>query len=424
MARPSTPPAIVVGFETNGLGVARALARLRISCIGVGGPEWNCARYTRTATVFRSRLWEESAVVEKLIEIGRTLPAKSPLLITKDEPVLWISSARRELEPFYEFALPDESVVQLLMSKLCFLERAAAKGWPMPGSWLVNSEAELAGCLDRITLPCILKPVNKNHAFRMHSPLKAFKVHTREELQAIYSMVSQWEPEVLVQEWIAGGDDRVVYCLGYWNRSGKALALFPGMKLRQWPPECGNTALAAPVSNPLKDRLLKLTGEILGEFAYRGLGSVEFKLREDGSPVIMEPTVGRTNYQNEIAVLNGINLPAIAYFDLLGRQDMIGRLVNSNSPRKPMKLIDGPAEKKAAQFYIRNGSLTASQWRESRSGPKKDMLFRWTDPAPFLAFRGRSAASFLKHNVLNSLKQRIVGGTHPSTKDPDHGGLA
>jgi predicted ATP-grasp superfamily ATP-dependent carboligase len=307
------------------------------------------------------------------------------------------------------------------MSKLCFLEKAGAKGWPMPESWLVNSEAELAGCLDQITLPCILKPAIKNHAFRLHSPKKAFKVQTREELQAVYRMVSQWEPEVLVQEWIAGGDDRVVFCLGYWNRSGKAVALFPGMKLRQWPPECGNTALSAPVSDPLRTRLTMLTGEILGSFGYRGLGSVEFKLREDGSPVIMEPTVGRTNYQNEIAVVNGVNLPAIAYFDLLGRQDMVEQLGTAKSPEKPVKLIDELADTKSARFYIGNGALTASQWRESRRGSKKDMLFRWTDPAPFLALRLRNAASFLKHGVLSRLRQRTVRGDLPPTTREDNG---
>ena len=82
--------------------------------------------------------------------------------------------------------------------------------------------------LHDITYPCILKPAVKNSEFRKKSPRKAFKAYDARQLTEAYDLVSSWEPEVVVQEWIDGGDDRVAFGLGYWNARSQPLALFPG----------------------------------------------------------------------------------------------------------------------------------------------------------------------------------------------------
>jgi D-aspartate ligase len=52
---------------------------------------------------------------------------------------------------------------------------------------------------------------------------------------------------------------------------------------------------------------------------YRGIGGLEFKRhRRTGQFVVVEPTVGRTDWQEEIATLCGVNIPAIAYRTALG----------------------------------------------------------------------------------------------------------
>jgi len=114
---------------------------------------------------------------------------------------------------------------------------------------------------------------------------------------------------------------------------------------------------------------------------------VEFKMRPGtDEPVITEPTVGRTNYQNEIAVLNGVNIPLIAYHELASLP------VPPTRPRaRPVKLIDGHAEWRAALAYRRAGRLTLSRWWSQRRGPSRYMLLRASDPLPFVvAMRARA----------------------------------
>jgi predicted ATP-grasp superfamily ATP-dependent carboligase len=212
-----------------------------------------------------------------------------------------------------------------------------------------------------------------------------------------------------VQEWIHGGDDRVAFGLGYWNARSQPLALFPGRKIRQWPPECGNTALSERAPPEWRDELASLTEKIYDAVGYRGLGSIEYKVSPGGRLVIMEPTVGRTNYQNEVAVLNGVNLPAIAYFDGVGMQSDVERMMDrARQDPRATKLIDTPADYRSARFYIAESRLTWRAWWRSRRGPKRDMLFRLRDPAPAIVSSSRALASFIKHRILKPVLRPLL----------------
>lgn len=356
-----------------------------------------------------SSAWSEDALVSDLLAIGRRLDAKAPILITKDEPVLWISANRVALSEYFEIDLPEPDAVLLLMDKIRFQAYATERGWPLPCTWLANNHAEVEAMLGGITFPCILKPAVKNHEFRRKSPRKAFKIFSARELMETYALVSEWEPEVIVQEWIDGSDDRVAFGLGYWDAQAKPLAVFPGRKLRQYPPECGNTALSERAPAEWRDELVSLTTKIFDEVGYRGLGSVEYKVRPDGRLVIMEPTVGRTNYQNEVAVVNGVNLPAIAYYDAAGMRPELERILDAARREHPAtKLIDSLADYRSARFYIAESRLTWRDWLRSRSGRKRSMLFRLYDPAPAAISATRAIASFIKHRILKPVLRPLL----------------
>lgn len=352
---------------------------------------------TRRASVVFAREWAREPVVERLISLGRSLTdaarargargatgasdPRPPLLLTQDEPVLWVSAARAALEPWYRLSLPSESAVELLMNKSAFHDLALREGWPAPATWRIESRAELDAHLGNIVLPCILKPRTKNAAFRLHAPRKAFIASSRDGLARAYDLVAQWEKEVLVQELIGGGDDRIAFCLGYRGPATGSLALFAGRKLVQFPVGCGNTALSVPAPDAWRAAIESLTRRIWERTGCVGLGSVEFKMRPGSDePVLMEPTVGRTNYQNEVAVLNGVNLPAIAYCDLLGLPRPEGA-----PPRRPVALADGPALYRAARERGASRGAAARAWLASGPGGRRDMIARADDPLPLVA---------------------------------------
>jgi predicted ATP-grasp superfamily ATP-dependent carboligase len=124
--------------------------------------------------------------------------------------------------------------------------------------------------------------------------------------------------ELIVQEWIAGPDSNIYFSLFHRSKNPKAVHIFHGRKIASYPPRVGSTAvcLAAP---EMANVLGPLTEKFLDVSDYEGLGSLEFKWDSQLNRfVIIEPTVGRTDWQEEIATLSGVNLPLIAYRHELG----------------------------------------------------------------------------------------------------------
>ena len=141
-------------------------------------------------------------------------------------------------------------------------------------------------------------------------------------------------------------------------------ALFSGRKIICDPPKVGITALCIAAGEEHR-QLADLTRHFIEQVRYEGIGGLEFKRdRRTGRFVIVEPTVGRTDWQSEIATLCGINIPLIAYWTALGH---------------------------GAQPQAQNNHLVA--WRSSAAyGPRAGTLargtrvvdgyFRWSDPLP------------------------------------------
>ena len=69
----------------------------------------------------------------------------------------------------------------------------------------------------------------------------------------------------------------------------------------------------------MADELTLLTNRFFSGVGFVGLCSMEFKRDARTNQFYMiEPTVGRTDYQEEIASLNGVNIPLAAYLGELG----------------------------------------------------------------------------------------------------------
>ena len=148
-------------------------------------------------------------------------------------------------------------------------------------------------------------------------------------------------------------------------RYHRRMADFAGRKLVCDPPGIGSTAVcvAAP---EVADELSRQTQHFAARVGYRGLGGLEFKRdTHTGRFLIIEPTVGRTDAQEELASLCGVNIPLITYEAELGR-----------TPRP-----------------VNNANAARIAWRSSRGfralpdclHPAThivDGYFRWDDPLP------------------------------------------
>lgn len=303
-------PAVVVGDELNALGIVRSLGIANVPVLKVvTTPRALSAqsRYGRSVLVGQT---EGEELVAKLLELAREFPEKPVLFVTEEKTVRTISEHRHRLRDAYRFRLPAHDRLMALMHKQGFQELAEAAGAPIPAVVQLQSLADLPK-LQELRFPCVLKPSAKDYAYGARFA-KAYVVQSAEEAAGRYHEIAPVCADLVVQQWIEGGDDDIYFCLQYIGDDGP-VASFSGRKLRSWPPRIGGTA-SCTAAWEAADELTSLTSKFFAETGFTGMGSMEYKRdRRDGRFYMIEPTVARTDFQEEVATLNGVNIPLAAY---------------------------------------------------------------------------------------------------------------
>jgi D-aspartate ligase len=117
---------------------------------------------------------------------------------------------------------------------------------------------------------------------------------------------------------------------------------------------------------------------------YFGFGGVEYKRNaRDGRFLIIEPTVGRTDWQEEVATLAGVNIPLAAYRNELGLAPL------------PTGPVDGRV--------VWQDSWIERLWQGRKPFPSGsvviDGLLRWNDPLPALVHYPLKAAGIAERHL-------------------------
>jgi predicted ATP-grasp superfamily ATP-dependent carboligase len=281
-------------------------------------------------------------LVEDLLALGATIGGRPVLFLTSDEAVSTVSEHREVLIERFRFRLPPHHELRALMHKGGFQELALRHGFPVPRAVRIACAADSAA-LDTLTFPCIIKPTVKTAQYQNQRFARAYKVESRAEAEVMIRRILPAAADVLVQEWIDGDVEDIHFCLQYRSPIGTTLASFTGRKLSIWPPDVGVTASC--VEAPEAHRVLDcLTAAFFASVNFVGIGSVEYKRdRASGKFLMIEPTVGRVDWQEEVATLHGVNIPLAAYLD------QIGGSIPRSEPMSPIVWRDSWTHRKAAR---------------------------------------------------------------------------
>jgi predicted ATP-grasp superfamily ATP-dependent carboligase len=313
-----TTPVVVVGEGLNCLGVLRSLERAGLHALAVTTTRRCVVACSRHARVALLPSLEGRTLVDGLKAIGAGFAERPVLMLGGDRQVAAVNEAREELEPLFHLGLPAQEMVRTLADKALFHRFAEARGLPVPRTVVIRDgdAAGLAALADLVP-PFVIKPADKAQALsgRVERAACALDLAQARDLAARMASAAG---SVVVQEWIPGADSDLYFGLFACAADGRVIGLFCGRKLVCSPPAVGNTALCAP-AGAVADDVAALTLRFVAESQYRGIGGLEFKRDcRSGRLVIVEPTVGRTDWQSEVATLNGVNLPVLAALEELG----------------------------------------------------------------------------------------------------------
>jgi len=300
----------------TGLMTARSLRGLGVDIIGIAFGESPCLRSSVWSSILITERTSE-AVMHAVLTTAAARTGRLLLLPADDDCVKILSDRRHELPSSCILIMPDVETVDLLLDKSKFFCWAEAHGFPLPKTIEVTGFDQLDNAIREIGYPVLLKPLYRSWLWNNEIPNdKVFILESHKQYEQLPQRLFDVAPTMLVQQWIPGGDDEVYFCLVQYSSEGKLANYFSGRKLMQWPPLGGSTAIA--VSDEL-DETRDITVAIFDSVKYQGLGSMEYKKDpRNGKFYIMEPTVGRNDFQSYVAVTGGVNLTRATCRELLG----------------------------------------------------------------------------------------------------------
>ena len=267
-------------------------------------------------------------MVKGLLALAASIAGPAVLFLTSDDAVLTASEYRSELENKYRFRLASHACLTSLINKTSFQQLAEKHGFLVPRSMTVEDVGDLSR-LTELRFPCIVKPTRTTANYRKSQLARGYKVASPAQAETVCRRILAVVPALVVQEWIEGPDSDIYFCLQYRAADGTTVCSFTGRKLSIWPPDVGVTAscTAAPEARLI---LQPLTEAFFERVSFVGMGSIEFKRdRRTGEFLMIEPTVGRIDLQEEVATLHDANIPLAAYLHEIGSP---GLRVRENPP--------------------------------------------------------------------------------------------
>lgn len=382
-------PAVVVGGSDNcgGLGVVRSLGQAGVPVIVIDREVTAPALHSRYARKVVMPELSGYSFVQNLLALQAGLGCRPVLFLTSDEAALTVSEHRNELQRGFRLRLPSHDRLAALMKKSEFQKLAAEHGFPIPRSVRIRSANDL-GSLAKLNFPAVVKPSVKTEDYQTHEFERGYPVASLAEAEAVIRRILPVLPDLIVQEWIEGPDSAIYFCLMYRDSAGP-VSSFTGHKLSIWPPRVGTTASCMPAPDAHAE-LHRLTEAFFAAASFVGMGSMEYKRDgRTGKFFMIEPTVGRVDWQEEVATLNGVNIPLAAYRHEIGA---------GGTPVVQSPLViwcDGARHWKAARL---DPALTASLPKIAA----RDAYWRLADPLPALFH----ALTMFMRTLRRALKRR------------------
>jgi predicted ATP-grasp superfamily ATP-dependent carboligase len=308
----SIPEAVVCVGESgiNGLATVRSLGRrgVRVHVIALeGSPQIaSLSRYCAKET----RVRDLGALYGALCALPVDPWRPALLFIDSDKAMKALAPHAAELERRFRVVEPLAQAARF-MDKIFQLQAAMDAGIAVPRTWLPDSWEELAAIETPQRL--LAKPSPARFPAGVNGPaFKALVAADARELERQLRPLIASPADVLVQEYVEGGDDCHFGAVGYRARSRDACFVIGNRKVRQTTLEAGIVAVGRLVDEPA---VRELTARLMETIDYRGVIHVEYKRSpRDGKYYFIEWNA-RPPYFHSLGWKAGFDGAWLAYCD-------------------------------------------------------------------------------------------------------------
>jgi D-aspartate ligase len=379
----TTTPVVLIqftrGLAHGGLGVMRSLGRLGISVYAVNEDSKAAAftsRYCRGGYFWDLDGTSPEQTVERLSLVGRMAGGRPILIPTTDEAAVFVAENVRSLDQAFTFPVQSPELVRALASKMEMYYLAKRYGIPTPETSFPQIRRDVVSFLEHATFPIMLKGID-GIRLQKRTGKKMVIVRDHHELLDTYDALEDpANPNLMLQEYIPGGDDTIWMFNGYFNTNSDCLVGFTGKKIRQFPVYTGSTSLGICLPNETVANTTKVFMKAIG---YKGILDIGYRYdARDGLYKVLDinPRLGGT-FRLFVAE-NGMDVVRALYLD------MTGQPVPETPEPSGRKWIVEDSDLVSCLRYYKDGKLTLKQWVKSLRGIQEGAYVAFDDPRPFL----------------------------------------
>lgn len=386
-------PVLVLNCRIGALAIMRSLGSLGVPVYGVDrdrrAPGF-LSRYCRGRFVQAFDDFGKSAeYLDFLLGLGRQLGKGTVLIPTSDDLSIFVAENADALEEYFLFPKNAPDLVRNLVSKEGMYHLAIRHGVPVPFTVFPKRLADVVAYAGRADYPIMLKGIDGNR-LQERTGRKMEIVRTQDELFATYKVLEDPEhPNLMLQEYIPGGDDQIYIFNGYFDEQSGCLCGFTGNKIRQFPVHVGCASLGICRWIP---EVADMTTKFMKALGYRGILDIGYRWDDrNGLYKVLDinPRIGQA-FRLFVAE-NGLDVARCLYLDLTGQ-----RRTEPVRPREGRRWVIEDYDIISSYHYYREDNLRFLEWVRSFRDVEEAAWFRWNDPLPFLHMLSGLGERFLR----------------------------
>ena len=376
----SWPVLILRSVRHGGLAVTQSLGRLGIPVHVVDANRRTPALFSKYCQ--GKFIWDiDSAPVEDSIAflagISQRFGRRAILVPTTDTAAIFVAANAVALREWFLFPNVSLDLVQSLHNKKKMHYLARSIGIPTPNVYFPDTKQDVLNFAQSTSYPVIMKII-RAHLPTNGAPHGKAIVRGKQELLDHYELMQDSRgPNLILQEYISGGDEATWMFNGYFDSNSDCLFGLTGRKIRQNRPYAGITSLGVCLPNPI---VSEMTCKFMKAIGYQGILDIGYRFdARDGLYKVFDvnPRIGCTF--RLFVTDTGMDVVRTLYCDLTGQPSDAGNALPGR------KWIVEDLDLASAVRYWRDGKLSILQWARSFRGLRESTFFAPDDPRAILA---------------------------------------
>ena len=304
--------------------------------------------------------------------------SKPVLFYQTDADLIWIAQFKDQLAKVFRFVFPDCNLVNDLVDKSRFYERAVAWGIPIPETQIVNGSRDNNTQTDGWTnFPCILKPITRSEDWRFTASTeqKALHITSKEELDAILERFKPDLGPLILQSIICGGEENILSYHAYIGEDQEVLMEFTGGKIRTSPRQYGFSTYLEITEN---EEVRELGRAIVNKLNFHGVLKIDFKRDDPSGKLYVLEINPRFNLWHHPGTVAGSPIPEAVYWSCV---DPI-KMKKLTKARKGIRWMRPRCDIRSFSEYHNAERLSAAQWLYQAITVDVNEGFQFSDIGP------------------------------------------